>query len=345
MMRNYFRQAQVFTFLTVLIICFFCNGQVKKDNPNETGSESKIISDNQTKFIKTQSLNKGDNVHCSLQDKAGNLWFGTTADGVYKYDGKIFTQFTTTNGLNSNSVWCILEDKSDKIWIGTSDGTYLYDDNKFTKIQMNQPNDKINTKYDVWSIIQDKIGKLWFATSAGVYVYDGKLFTSFIVTQEVKNCYFKIETILEDKAGNLWFGGRCNSGIFRYDGKSITNLRPEGDNWAFPVLQDKNGDIWFNNWRGAYRYDGKSFTKFTKNDGLAGDVVTRIIEDKNGALWFGGEGGICRYDGKTFTITKDGLTNSEIWSIMEDKKGNLWVGTRETGLYRFDGKNFTKFSQ
>lgn len=28
------------------------------------------------------SNDKGNNVHCSLEDKAGNLWFGTTGDGL-----------------------------------------------------------------------------------------------------------------------------------------------------------------------------------------------------------------------------------------------------------------------
>ena len=128
------------------------------------------------------------------------------------------------------------------------------------------------------------------------------------------------EHILEDKAGNIWFGGRGNEGVYRYDGKSVTNIKlkelfqdgpkPKPHNWAWPQLQDKNGNIWFSNWGGAYRYDGKSFTSFTKKDGLSGDV-TRIIEDKKGNLWFGGDGGLSRYDGKSFTrfTTKDGLIN------------------------------------
>ncbi len=382
-MKNYFWSTLAFIVLTILIIGTSCNGQAKKDLPKEKVSESKIIYAKQQKFIKTQSLNKGDNVHCSLQDKSGNLWFGTTGDGVYRYDGHLFTQFTVTSGLNSNSVWCILEDKSGKIWLGTNDGICLYDDHKFTKILIVLPSDTLSNKYDVWSIMQDKSGKLWFATGIGVYVYDpvgtgtsgtslpdGALapasrsgtegrqagFTPFIVTEVVNNCSFKTEYILEDKAGNYWFGGRCNPGVFRFDGKSITNLRPSGDNWAWPVLQDKNGNIWFSNWTGVYRYDGKSFTSFTKNDGLAGNVVTRIIEDKKGNLWFGGEGGISRYNarlndgvgqarlpdgqGKSFLrfTTKDALINNNIWTILEDNTGSLWVGTNETGLYRYDAR-------
>ncbi|MFM9947574.1 MAG: two-component regulator propeller domain-containing protein [Saprospiraceae bacterium] len=37
--------------------------------------------------------------------------------------------------------------------------------------------------------------------------------------------------------------------------------------------------------------------------------------------------------------------NPWIWAILEDKTGNLWVGTRETGLYLFDGKIFIDYSE
>jgi ligand-binding sensor domain-containing protein len=167
-----------------------------------------------------------------------------------------------------------------------------------------------------------------------------------------------VERILEDKAGNIWLGGRTNEGVFRYDGKSITNFKLKEltlqfetkrvvHNWAWPQMQDKNGNIWFSNWAGAYRYDGKTFTSFTTSDGLAGynGLVAKIIEDKRGNILFGGDGGLSRYDGKSFTCFKDGLINPWIWAILEDKTGNLWVGTRETGLYLFDGKIFINYSE
>jgi ligand-binding sensor domain-containing protein len=224
-------------------------------------------------------------------------------------------------------------------------------------LRKNLPPNQFRKTHGVLGIMQAKSGKLWFATIDDVYIYDGKSFTPFIIT-DTSGGWCNVEHILEDKAGNIWFGGRGVKGVYRYDGKSVINIKLKelssirfdsnriGHNWAWPQLQDKNGNIWFSNWGGAYRYDGKSFTSFTKKDGLSGDMVTRIIEDKKGNLWFGGAG-LSRYDGKSFTrfTTKDGLANLGVWSILEDKSGNLWVGTRETGLYLFDGKAFINYSE
>jgi ligand-binding sensor domain-containing protein len=76
--------------------------------------------------------------------------------------------------------------------------------------------------------MQDKSGKLWFATIDGVYIYDGKTFTPFIIKEDgpgFMSSNHNVEYILEDKAGNIWFGGRATEGVYRYDGKSLTNLK------------------------------------------------------------------------------------------------------------------------
>ncbi len=357
-MKKKYSQIFVFTFLTLVLFATACNGPFKKDLPKEK---------EHPKLIKTIGNPKYGNVNCSLLDKAGNLWFGTTENGLFKYDGKSFRQFLVADGLNSNAINAILEDKEGKIWIGTKDGVCLYDGKTFAKIQIPLPKNlppnknKYYQTHVVHDIMQDKAGKLWFATIDGLYIYDGKSFTPFLI-DEAANGFLssndKVERILEDKEGNIWFGGRTNEGVFRYDGKSTVHFnlkeltlqfdsRQVSHNWAWPQLQDKDGNIWFSNWAGAYRYDGKTFTSFKKSDGLPGynGVVKKIIEDKKGNLWFGGDSGLSRYAGKSFTCFKDGLTNPDIWTILEDKTGNLWVGTRETGLYLFDGKQFINYSE
>lgn len=124
-MKINFSQARVLTFLAILLFSTACNGPGKNNLPKET---------EHPKLIK----NTGNgNVQCSMQDKAGIIWFGTSDNGLYKYDGKSFGQFLVTNGLNSNNISCILEDNDGKIWIGTDAGLCRYDGKTFAKIEIN----------------------------------------------------------------------------------------------------------------------------------------------------------------------------------------------------------------
>jgi ligand-binding sensor domain-containing protein len=93
-------------------------------------------------------------------------------------------------------------------------------------------------------------------------------------------------------------------------------------------------------------------TKFIEKVGIGNPVLV----DKSGNIWFNGEeklstveseGGIWLYDGKTFKnfTSADGTSKYFVWNMLEDRKGNIWIGTRNTELYKYDGKTFTKFSE
>lgn len=353
--------------LALLLAVTACNGPVPQELPKEKEPP---------KLVKTIGDPNYGNVNCILEDRAGHFWFGTTENGLYEYDGKSFVRFLMGDGLNSNEVYSLLEDQAGKIWIGTGVGLCLYDPSaqrgpegkRFTEIKIPLPenlppnkNERYRNSHWVFSMMQAKDGKIWFATIDGVSVYDGKTFTPFVVDAAAEgflNTNTNVERIFEDREGNIWFGARTYNGVYRYDGKSVTNFpledlfqdgpTPKPHHWGWPQVQDRNGNIWFGNWGGAYRYDGTTFTSFSKKDGLEGGV-TKIIEDKDGNIWLGGDAGagLSRYDGRTFTrfTTQDGLINNSIWSILEDRAGNLWVGTRGTGLSRFDGERFVTYSE
>jgi hypothetical protein len=83
----------IFSLLLVSIFFTYCDGQTTNKQINETVVEQPSFTSKNTKLTKTQATTVHQNVHCSLQDKDGNIWFGTTGEGVYRYDGKEFNQF------------------------------------------------------------------------------------------------------------------------------------------------------------------------------------------------------------------------------------------------------------
>ena len=87
----------------------------------DKGGVSKYDGKSFTTYTTAQGL-ANNCVWSILEDKKGNLWFGTWGGGVSRYDGKSFTTYTTEQGLADNFIMSILEDKEGNLWFGTDGG-------------------------------------------------------------------------------------------------------------------------------------------------------------------------------------------------------------------------------
>lgn len=76
---------------------------------------------------------------------------------------------------------------------------------------------------------------------------------------------------------------------------------------------------------------------FTTADGLANNLVNRIVVDSHGYLWICTREGLSRFDGYSFTTygIEDGLPSAVINDLIETNEGRYWIATNK-GLVRFD---------
>ncbi len=324
--------------------------------------------------------NKSEIVRCIIQDKNGNIWFGTDGDGVSKFDGKSFTTYNEKDGLPSNQIFSILEDNKGNLWFGTNGGgVSMFDGNSFTNISVKEGLSNNN----VWSILQDKDGNIWFGTyGGGAIKYDGKYLTYYTEKEGLINN--SVRAITQDKQGNIWFG--TYMGVSKFDGVSFTNFtEKEGltNNRIRAIVQDNIGNIWLGTYGGGVsrltfnkNNSGYSFTNFTEKDGLSNNIVLSILKDNNGNIWFGTSGGgISKYDGikiekeikknshvsqqysHDFNLVNEniidcftnyseteGLLNNTVLSMFQDRNENIWIGT-SGGVSKFENNTFNNYTE
>jgi ligand-binding sensor domain-containing protein len=369
-------------FLLFISIFFTsCNAQnATTKNTNNKHSDTK--EEQYPQIVRTLGT-QCENVVGQLLDRDGNLWFSICGEGVYRYNGKSFTNITTKDGLCNNDVSAIIQDRAGNILIGTKNGICKYDGIKFTKYP-------VPDTLSITCMLEDKEGNLWFgAMNKGVYRYDGNNLTNFLYKYEHPFFGDKhekyISDIIQDKHGNIWFSSWNGGGVWRYDGKNFKNFLPSvdyyktnqdnrrdvntqnslniiqnnnsfmqsqdfiSDDMIFSMTEDHLGNIWFaTRDHGICFYNGKTFTTIGRKEGFDSRGATAILQDDRNNFWITTwDNGIWYYDGQTIKnfTQKDGLINNAVMNVLKDKKGNLWFGTKWFGLSCYDGKTFTTFSQ
>ena len=251
----------------------------------------------------------------------------TPLKGVSHYDGHTFRVFTTADGLPRDTVEDIFKDKTATLWFATSSGVSQYNGETFNTMTLNGPigMDVLPDWWDqVRAITQDTAGNFWFGSTAGITYYnvqtsDFRYFdVNFNTFQEMgKSLTGNVTDLLFDANDNLWITreelGEENSGIRRYDGKTLVTFPQSGElpmNSVDRIMQDSNGNLWF---AGVKNLPGTIHE--------TEDHVTMIYPEIGA--------GVSTYDGETFQNfnTADGLPSNRVWSVFEDSRGKLWFAT------------------
>lgn len=300
---------------------------------------------------------------CSFKDKAGNLWFGTSGNGVSKYNGKSFTNFNSSHGLIHNLINCITDDSHGNIWFGTYGGASRFDGQSFD----NYTTENGLPGNDIFTILEDSKGTIWLTSNKGLSRYipatadsEPASFITYTSLDGITGNYSNV--IYEDSNGNLWVAG--SSGILKYQegsdstGESFVDcslLTGVGDRTVYCITEDRVGRIWFGTNLGIVRYNaaetnagGKAIDYFTTIEGLVDNRIRCSIIDRNGNLWFGTRGGISKYitDESSFLnfTSSQGLDDNIVNCITEDKSGSIWFGTLGSGLSKYNGSSTTGYS-
>lgn len=209
-------------------------------------------------------------------DNDGNLWYGIYDGGLWRYNGKSFTQFQPVAGKwqithqqelrdpsTKGYVQDIFQDKEKRIWISfRGDGPAL---SYFTSIGFQHVKTDHLKDSTLLSIAQDREGKIWMLSPGDgpLLVDDQNGLHLDALTHPQTESY----GLIIDHENNLWMAGanemqNKNSAtrIYRLDHQTkkwIDTEITEGKG-LIPLLADREGNLWLSGEGFAlYLYNGK----------------------------------------------------------------------------------------
>lgn len=117
---------------------------------------------------------------------------------------------------------------------------------------------------NISSIIDDKEGNIWFGGN-GLWRYDGSTFTNFTTNSVRYICEDKKGNIWTSglSANGHWAISRFDD---KLPGNTPAVIEITQSKNLFAVFGADDGSIWFGSFDGVYRYDGKTITDFKSKE-------------------------------------------------------------------------------
>ena len=114
--------------------------------------------------IQARCLDTISAVHLLYEDRAGNLWVATEADGLFVVGANATRHLTVADGLPSDWVISIHEDERGVVWLGTTDGLAVWRDNKLISlVRFGGP-----MRETILQVLEDASHQIWFTTNKGL---------------------------------------------------------------------------------------------------------------------------------------------------------------------------------
>ncbi|MBE9468631.1 MAG: SpoIIE family protein phosphatase [Bacteroidetes bacterium] len=272
-----------------------------------------------------------------LEDREGNIWFGSMGKGLFMYLDKTFVNYYTKDGLPGNKVYSIIQNNK-QLLIGTNQGLTTLNLKKGTvntKSTYNLTNGLADNTIN--TICVDNENSIWLGTNKGVSIINDSKVKSLNETDELSSNI--ISCIYIDSENNKWIGTDngytliSKNGIFKFN-------QEQGfiNNEVQTIIEDKSKRIWIGTLGGLVRIDGKTYTDFIEEDGLSALSINALAEDNAGNIWIGTfGGGLFMFDIKKDSIPiihkadNKILSSNNIYSLKFLNDTTILIGT-DTGF-------------
>ncbi len=279
------------------------------------------------------------------QDYRGYVWLATQGAGISRFDGNVFRNYSTSEGLGSGIVSSIVE-WNQTVWCGTTAGLF-----QFNRGSWNPADSNLGLELDITAMATTE-ENLWVGTRSGLARFvDGRL-EKIETRTGLDNAEIRV---LKAEGDSLWVG-TFRQGLFVVKGnENWWKVNPVGEGRGLggkkirALIRDGEGRLWVGtSGKGLFRQEAGRFlfAPYTIEGQNYNPFITAGTKVSDTELWFGSwGGGIVRVNiGKVSSWkVENGLPENTIKSLFCDREGNVWVGTFASGFSIFLGESVKKF--
>ena len=309
------------------------------------GSDDGVVRFDGVRFVPfglREGLRSGP-VRTLFEDRHGTLWIGTADSGLTRWQEGQFTTFTTRDGLPADAITALGEDKEGRLWVGTEAGLAVWQDGQLASPGAAEPfkGKRITT------LCKDRKGVLWLgATGVGVFrLVEGKFIA--LTDASVEGLLLDPHCLLEDKAGRIWLGAGDDFVLCR-DGNEWRRYRIPR-HLARPhvsaLAEEPDGTVWAGSVsEGLFQFKEGKLAAISASGGLLDNSVESLLVDREGNLWVGTGAGLQRLRRSNLMVfgQNEGLGYGPVQGLAEVGPGVIWAGKPSDGLYRWEGRTFSR---
>jgi ligand-binding sensor domain-containing protein len=294
------------------------------------------------------------NVLCMLQDKKGQMWFGTF-DGLNMFNGYTFKTYKSNPGqlfgLENYRVDFIKEDNDGYLWVQTYDGrVYRFDPKTENFLQVPQciPEFK-NYKLPIKSVFTLKDGSVWLSSDE-----DGCFKVENLDTDEkIKLSHFninndlltsnKVNKVFLDEKKNTWILTANGLNLLKKNSTKTSQLFKEKGVGNFISILEMSSIIWMGGEHGILRIYNSNKETF---DAIKTPISSNIIDiyriNANEIFLLTDKSGFFIYNLKTLEfsaynkLNNSGVKNDIFYSGYMDKKHNIWLESDNPSIVYFE---------
>jgi len=290
----------------------------------------------------TYTLMHNQTAECNVArfDKMGNLWVGTTKNGLYKYTNDTVLNYNSINSVCPDRITYCMIAKNNEIWISDKTGIINFKESGTSAVY------NINLKNDQISALSENDTCIWVGTMQhGLYRFRNGIYNKVrIYNTGLKSNFNGLLEVMDSSV--LISGTKYDGHSFTYIIDTLTGLKTN------PY---KGTKVWKN--KGLFTYGDKTILGYYEDGNwtyfnqFQTDYIKDLVPVSPDTFWITTSNrGLLKYQAGQileYNSTNTPLPKNSLVALTMDKKGVLWgsfgsgsASDTIPGIFSFDGTNW-----